>query len=226
MRALLALLLMLFAAPVAAQRVDWNKTITLTPEGGYLIGNPKAKVRVIEFFSLTCPHCKDFVVNDLPVIRSTYITRGTVSLELRNFVLNGPDLAASMLMRCASAPQAVTLYHAAFAEQHALFFERPQLPPAALERVQKAPVERRALQFATEAGLLKWFVGRGVPVARANACLTDKKAEAQLIGIRKQAISQFDIQGTPGFVVNGKKVQGSSWLELEPVIQQALRAQN
>lgn len=226
MKALLALLLMLVAQPALAQRVDWNRTIAATPEGGYLIGNPKARVRVVEYFSLTCSHCRDFVANDLPALRKSYIARGLVSLELRNFVLNAPDLAASMLMRCATPSRAVDLYHAIYADQSALFFERPPPNADAAARIQNAPVEQRALHYAKETGLIGWFVRKGVTERSAAACLTDKAHEQVLTGLRRKAVEQYDIQGTPAFLVNGRKAGGSSWKELEPVIKQALENAN
>lgn len=221
MKPLLALLLALFAAP--ALSADWTRTIAVTPEGGYRIGNPRAAVKVIEYFSLTCPHCRAFVQNDLPTLKTNYVAKGRVSLELRNFFLNGPDLAASILMRCARPVQAVRLYDAVFADQEALFFKQQPLAPEAIDRIRNAPDEKRALQFAQESGITRWFAARGVSAPLAATCLTDKKGEEKLLAMRKQAVELYDVQGTPSFVVNGRKIDGGSWAELEPAIQKALK---
>ena len=83
---------------------DWTKVSAATPEGGFRIGNPDAKVKLLEFASLTCPHCKDFHESAFATIRDKYVASGNVSYEFRNFVLNGPDYAATLLARCKGAP--------------------------------------------------------------------------------------------------------------------------
>src|SRR5687768_7876747 len=79
---------------------DWSQTVTQTQEGGYLMGNPDAPVKLIEYASLTCPHCKSFAEEATASLRDTYVRSGQVSWEFRNFLLGAPDVALSMLSRC------------------------------------------------------------------------------------------------------------------------------
>ena len=88
---------------VAAQPgTDWVAMIEKTPEGGYRMGNPNARVQLVEFASLTCPHCADFTKEAGPVLKRDYIAKGLVSYELRTFARDPADYAASMLSRCQS----------------------------------------------------------------------------------------------------------------------------
>lgn len=211
----------LLASPSLAAR-DWTKTISATREGGYLIGNPAAPVKVIEYFSLTCPHCRHFAETGMPSLKSSYVARGKVSLELRNFVLNAPDLTASLLMRCGNAAQAVRLFDAIYADQDGLFAGAYSMSREAADRVSGAPEAQRAGALAREAAIDKWFAARGVPAKRAAACLADRKREQQLVDLRERAVSGHDVQGTPSFIVNGKLIDGVGWDNLEQAIKQAL----
>jgi len=196
-----------------------------TPVGGYRIGNSAAPVKVIEFFSLTCPHCRHFTEVGLPPLKSGYISGGKVSLELRNFVLNAPDLAASILMRCASPALAVGFFDAVFADQQAVFAGAQNLGQADADRILAMPLEERAGGLARAAKIDSWFIAHGLAASRSAACLADPKGEKRLVAIREDAVKTYDVGGTPAFVVNGSLVKGTGWDDLEPAIKAALAAQ-
>ena len=89
------------AAPGAP--TNWLDTVVATPQGGFRQGNPDAKVKLLEFGSLTCSHCGAFAHEGVPELRAKYIATGKVSYEYRPFLLNGVDFAPSLLVRCQSA---------------------------------------------------------------------------------------------------------------------------
>src|SRR4028118_1081315 len=91
------------AAPVQAPNGDWSQLVTQTPEGGIMMGNPNAKVKVVEFASMTCSHCAAFAVQDKPKLVDQYVKTGNVSFEFRNLVANGLDITASLIARCGGA---------------------------------------------------------------------------------------------------------------------------
>ena len=215
------LLVVLGASPVAA-RADWTRVIAATPEGGYLIGNPNAPVRVIEYFSLTCTHCRQFVETGLPPFKANYVATGKVRLELRNFVLNQHDFVASLLMKCGSPAAAVRYYSAVYADHDRFLAGALDMAPDAIARIEAAPPERRIPVLAREAGIARWFVAHGFPQARVDFCLTDKGGQDRLVALRRMGIERDSIQGTPGFVVNGKTVDGATWDQLEPALRAAL----
>ncbi len=211
------------AAKPAAKLAGWAHTVSVTPAGGYLVGNPKAPVKVIEFFSLTCGHCRDFAVTGYPALEKGYITSGKVSIELRNFVLNPFDMAASLLMRCTTPAGAARLFHAAYDDFDVLFAGAQRLDKASADKVMAAPLDKRPLLLAHASGIDRWFAGKGVAQAQAAKCLADPVAQRRLADMREAATRQFSIQGTPGFVVNGTPVDGNDWASLEAAIKAALR---
>jgi len=214
------LLCTLISQPALA--ADWTRTVKVTPEGGYLIGNPAAPVKVIEYFSLTCGHCRHFTETGMAPLKANYVAKGKVSVELRNFVLNAPDLTASLLMRCGSPAKAVELFGAVFAAQEQVFGGLASVGGDAQERINAAPLEQRPALLARESGIEKWFVSRGIPAKRAAACLTDPERSEQLVALRRKAAENLKVQGTPTFFVNGALVDGAEWNDLEPVIVKAL----
>ncbi len=88
------------AKPVAKAPVDWTHAFATTPEGGFRIGDPKAKIAIVEYGSLTCPHCRHFAETAVKPLIDQYVRTGKASYEFRSFVLNGIDLAATLVARC------------------------------------------------------------------------------------------------------------------------------
>src|SRR5687767_11573915 len=82
-------------APPAGQA--WTEKVTVTPEGGYLLGNPAAPIKLVEYGALSCSHCAEFSEAAFTELRDDYIASGRVSYELRLFMLNALDLPAAML---------------------------------------------------------------------------------------------------------------------------------
>jgi protein-disulfide isomerase len=80
---------------------DWARTVASTPEGGFRMGNPNAKVKLVEYGSLACPHCRHFEQTGYKPLVQQYVRTGRVSYEFRNLLLNAPDIAVSLLAHCA-----------------------------------------------------------------------------------------------------------------------------
>lgn len=225
--ATLLLLPVALPAPVlaaATKATDWQTVVAATPEGGFRIGNPAAPVKVIEYASLTCPTCARFHADSMAALRTKYIAGGKVSFEFRNFILNGPDYAASMLARCEGPKGFFPLVAAFFGEQPRWTAPFAQQTEADKARITAQPAERQLAAIA-EAGKLDGFVApRGVTRARFDACLVDKAGLDRLLAMRKDAVDTFKLNGTPGFIINGKTQDGVlTWAALEPLVQAALR---
>jgi protein-disulfide isomerase len=214
------------AAPEAVPSpggVPWTEVTEATPEGGFRMGNPDAKVKLLEFASLTCPHCREFHEAAMPTLKSKYIASGQVSYEFRNFVLNGPDYAASLLVRCQGAPAFFGLLNAFFNDQSSWIEPFTQLTPAQSEAIGALPQDRQMAALA-EAGALDSYVRtRGIPKAKFDQCLADADAIKTVADLRSQATDTYKLTGTPGFVINGKTQEGVyDWASLEPRLQSAL----
>ena len=221
--ALLLLGLALLAGPALA-KTDWTTTVATTRQGGILIGNPAAKIRIVEFASYTCSHCKVFHESGLPVLKAKYISSGKVSFEQRSFVRNGLDIAASLLVACQPAAPALAFAGKLFAEQAAWTVPFAAMSPADNQAIAALPQAQQPAQLAQTAGLDKWAEARGVSAARARACLVDKTAQDKLIAIRNDAVSNYKLEGTPTFGINGATVAGAyDWAALEPKLQAALK---
>src|SRR4051812_20505535 len=100
--------------PARAPRADWTRTYSVTPEGGFRMGNPKAKLAVVEYASLTCPHCRHFAETAVGPLVAQYVRTGKASYEFRPYILDGVDIAANLVARCNGPatffPMAADLY--------------------------------------------------------------------------------------------------------------------
>ncbi|OHT20731.1 DsbA family protein [Edaphosphingomonas haloaromaticamans] len=208
------------AAPAKAP--DWNRRIVATPEGGWLIGNPAAPVKLIEYASYTCPHCAHFMAEGMPIVRRDYIATGKVSLEFRQFALNPIDLTEGMLVRCTATPAAaVALGEKMFADQQAILDRAPD--EATGERLSATPPAQLHTALAQAMKLDEWATKNGLPAPRVKACLADLSLRDRIVAIRGKAIESYDIQGTPSFVLNGKALEKTfNWQALEPQLKAAV----
>lgn len=209
------------AKPAAA---NWTQTISGTPQGGILIGNPKAAHRLVEFGSLTCSHCRDFHLKGLPELKARYIAGGKLSYEFRSFARNGPDFAGSLLAACQTPRAAQGFVDALFKEQEQWTLPFTQISEADSAAVGALPVEQQFARLATLGKLDSWAAGHGVPLATGKACLADKKAMDMLVANRNQAVQVHGLKGTPTFVLDGKTVDDVyDWAALEPKLQAAVK---
>ena len=78
----------------------WSETVSKTDAGGIVMGNPDAPIKLVEYMSITCSHCKDFGEQAFAPLRDNYVESGRVSFEIRNFVRDPLDLSAAILSRC------------------------------------------------------------------------------------------------------------------------------
>lgn len=226
--ALMVLALAMLAAPLmsntAEAKTDWTTTIAATPEGGIRIGNPAAKFKIVEFASYTCGHCKTFHEEGLPALKAKYIATGNVSFEQRSFVRNGPDFAASLLVACQPAVPALAMAGKLFAEQEKWTQPFVAMSAADNQAITAMPQAQQPAKLAEVAGLDTWAAARGLPLAKGRACLVDKAAQDKLIAIRNDALTNYKLQGTPTFGINGVPVPGVyDWASLEPKLQAAIK---
>lgn len=211
------------AARPAAAATDWSKTVVATPLGAFRVGNPKAKVRLVEYVSLTCSHCRTFDAEAGDALISKYVKSGKVSLELRNFVRDPYDVSAALIARCNGPASFVRLSRALLKAQPEWMARAAAASPERIEAAQKLPPNKLFVETAKIAGLQAWAAGRGVPLARSSQCLSDKKAIDRLIAMNAATQEYEHFHGTPSFVLNGNLLEGvSTWEQLEPKLRAAL----
>ncbi|MEG3177344.1 thioredoxin domain-containing protein [Sphingomonas sp. RB3P16] len=210
-------------APVAA-RGAWLQTVAATPEGGVRMGNPAAKVKVIEFGSRTCPLCARFDVEGFPALKAGYIASGKVSYEFRDFPVHGAlDLGPILLGQCVPTRAFFPILDAMMANQQALVGRSDAIPDAKQKELQAATPNAVATYLAQFYGYTDFVVKRGLPLAKANACLADRARVDALVARADAAAKAYAVSGTPTFVVNGAaQADVHDWATLEPLLRTAL----
>jgi protein-disulfide isomerase len=224
--ALMLLAAAVIAAPApAAAAPDWANTVAATPAGGILIGNPAAKIKLVEFASYSCSHCKTFHDVGIPALKAKYIATGNVSFEQRSFVRNGADFAASLMVACLPPRAGLAFADKLFADQDAWLAKFVALTEADNDAVAALPTDQQPAELARRGGLDKWAAANGLPLARSKVCLADKAAQDKLIVTRAEAMQVYKLEGTPTFGINGAPVSGVfDWAALEPKLQAALKS--
>jgi protein-disulfide isomerase len=208
------------AAPASG---DWTEAVAPTAAGGFVMGNPDAKVKLVEYGSMTCPHCAAFDKEGVPTLLANYVKNGKVSWEFRNFVRDPYDLTASLIARCNGAKSVFGLTRAIYAAQPEWIAKLQIVPPATMEALSKLPPAQQFPAYAKAAGFQQFAAMRGVPVTKTDACLTDTKEIDRLVQMNSDAVSQYNVPGTPTFLINNTVVPDTAtWELLEPKIKAAL----
>jgi protein-disulfide isomerase len=212
------------AKPVPApNNGDWSTIVSKSPEGGFVMGNPNAKVKLVEFGSLTCPHCAEFEERGGKALIDNYVKKGLVSWEFRNFVRDPFDMTATLLSRCGGEASFFGLTRNLFADQRDWIGKIQAADQATMQALQAMPPAQQFSTIADIGGLKQYAAMRGVPRAKAEQCLADEAEVNKLVQMNTDAATGFNIPGTPSFLINGALVeQTASWEALEPKIKDAL----
>ena len=209
-------------APVAAPAgQQWTDTVAITPEGGWLFGNPDAPIELIEYGSLTCPACANFSQTGMQSLRDDYINSGRVSLEFRSVPIHGAvDLVLTRMLECGPKEAAPLLAEQLWGNLDAVLTPI-QSNAAALEQAMSLPENQRFVAYADQGGLIEFFAARGFSIAQSSECLSDFAA-MQALAERLQAQADKDgVNSTPTFLLNGTAIDETSWAALEPMLQNA-----
>ncbi len=167
------------------------------------MGSPTAKVTMIEYASVACPHCARFNTEVFPAFKAKYIDTGKVRYVAREALTGDPALAAAgfLTARCAGKAKYFQVVDAIYRAQDQM--ETSGQPHAVL------------LNIARSAGLTD---------SQFEACIRDEGALKALEARWQRYVTQDNIVGTPTFVINGK-VYGKgemSLAELDAAVADAL----
>jgi protein-disulfide isomerase len=156
------------------------------------MGSDKAPVTIVEYASMTCPHCAAFDHVTFPELKKRYIDTGKVRFIFREFPLDNLAAAAFMLARCAGEADSnkyFALVNTLFRQQTQWAVQQP-IPPL--------------MAIAKQAGFTE---------ASFNACLANQKILDSIESVRQRAVDTFKVHSTPTFFVNGKTVEGALSIE-------------
>ncbi|MEX6504861.1 DsbA family protein [Jiella sp. M17.18] len=188
-------------APEPSGSVDVKKLMAAEALPDVVIGKADAPVTIVEYASMTCPHCADFHSETYPVIKKEFIDTGKAKLILREFPFDPRALAAFMLARCTGSDQRRT------AMVDVLFDQQNEW----------------AHSDNASAALLKIARLAGMSEADFKACLNNKKLQQQVVDVQQRGEKVFGVDATPTFFVNGDKYAGAlSPEEMSAVIQKHL----
>jgi protein-disulfide isomerase len=150
-----------------------------------VLGKADAPVTIIEYASLTCPHCAAFDRDVLPKIKENWIDAGKAKLVFRDFPLDGWALRAAMVARCAPPDRYFGFIDALFQGQNT--WARASNPEAALGRLAKLG---------------------GISDDKFQSCMKDEKLADTVAASRVAAEKEYGVESTPTFFINGVKLVG------------------
>ena len=166
------------------------------------LGNPKAKVRVVEYASASCPHCARWDMEVFPAFKAKYVDTGKVRYTLKEYLTEPAALSAAgfMLARCAGKDRYFPVLDAVFRGQQEMV--ATQDPGAVLRRIATGP--------------------GGMTESQLDACFHDMAAEKALAARADRHVKVDKVTSTPTFIVNGRRIEGEMTLpELDAVIAKA-----
>ncbi|MEK0082181.1 DsbA family protein [Benzoatithermus flavus] len=167
-----------------------------------VLGDPNAPVTLIEYSSLTCPHCAAFQRDTFPALKQRYIDTGKVKMVLRDFPLDEVALKAAVIAHCAGADKYPRFVDVFFLQQAS--WTRAQDPIAALKQLAKLG---------------------GLGEDAAEACLADEAMEKAVLQSRLDAQQRYNVRSTPTFILGDKTFSGSRSIDefaamIDPLLKQ------
>lgn len=208
---------------------DWTAVVSATSAGGFVMGNPNARVKLVEYGSMTCPHCREFDATGVPHLLDDYVKTGKVSWEFRNYVRDAFDVTASLVARCDGAKSFFPMTRALFADQQNWEKRVNDVPASDREKLRDLPHDQMFVALAKLAGFQQFAAARGLPAEKSNECLANEKSVEELAQIAQNVNTSLpDFPGTPTFLINGKMVElgritaDQVWPTLRSKIQAAL----
>lgn len=184
-----------FAAPAALAQdgptsVDVTELMKPTALGDRVLGKADAPVTIVEYASMTCPHCAAFHAETWPALKTQYIDTGKARFIFREFPLDPLAAAASMLARCAPEDKYYDMIDLFFDHQREwAYTDKP------LDALQNMAKQAGFTQMSFE------------------ACLTNQKLLDGINASKDQAMAKFGVNSTPTFFINGQKLVGEQTIE-------------
>jgi protein-disulfide isomerase len=177
------------AADTGANPADMQRLLTVGKDERVL-GNPNAPITIIEYASMTCPHCAHFADDVLPDLKKKWIDTGKVKLVLRDFPLDDEAVHASMIARCAPPDRFYAFVDTFFADQ-----------------------DKWVTASDYQTALTRLAILGGMSKPEVDKCLADNALENQILNSRLVAAKELGVNATPTFFVNGAKYTGEPTVE-------------
>jgi protein-disulfide isomerase len=218
-----AAMLVSFALLTFGAAPHWLTTVSVSNEGGHVLGNPDAKVKLIAFESYTCHVCNDFEKEAGGAIRLAYIQPGKVSLEVRNFVRDPVDLTGAMLASCVPPAKFFDVHRALFLNFSTTYKLLDEMTDAQKARWfgKDRAAGRRAI--AEDFGFYDILAKQGLTHPQADQCINNDALAKKIADATQADDQKYDISGTPSFAINGLLLFAThNWQFLQPQIDARL----
>lgn len=201
----------------------WTDTVSATPEGGFVMGNPNAQLKLIEYGSRLCPYCGEFGRTGFEPLKEKYISTGKVSYEFRDYPIHGaPDLGPILLGHCTGDPATFfPILDQMFQAQMTDILPKEEAVIQKVQAMGNITPGQSATAYAEGLGLIDFMKQRGLPEAKARQCLTDMNGINQVAQRTKAANDKYNVSSTPTFILNGNVLSTvDTWAKLETVLKQ------
>jgi protein-disulfide isomerase len=173
-------------APPSTGSVDMEAVMEEGPLPEMAIGEADAPVTIVEYMSLTCPHCAAFHTDTFDAVKEKYVDTGQVRFVVRDFPFDPRAAAGAMLARCAPEGQYFPMIKTLFEQQ---------------QNWATAQDARTALmQISRMAGFTQ---------ENFETCLTNQQLLDDVNAVRQKAAEEFEVQSTPTFIINGERYAGN-----------------
>lgn len=196
----------------------WVDTVTVTDEGGYKLGNPEAPINLVEYASHTCGACAQFATTAKEPLKE-YVESGVVSFEQRKLIRGFDDMVFAALVQCGPKETMQPLSDQAwgsFNEVMQGFADREQI-----QSLAQLPPNERFVRAGEVTGLIDFFASRGLSSEKARECLADTDKLAGIQDRSNEQAKKYGVTGTPTFFLNGERVTGISWTDVEAALKRA-----
>jgi protein-disulfide isomerase len=195
----------------------WTAVASPVATGSFLIGNPKARVKLVEYVSYTCPHCGHFVAESGPTLKAM-VRSGSTSIEVRNQIHDKFDLATATLARCAGPTIFPALHEAIFTGQAEWEDRASEWSEVNAQRISVWPQLAQLRALLDGAGLTAIARTAGMTDAAIDQCFATDATVRRVLAVSNGTAK---VSGTPAFEINGRLMQNVGWKQLEPMLRAA-----
>lgn len=201
-----------------------SSQVSRTEMGATVIGNPAAKVRLVEYLSYTCSHCGDFANNSSSQMMTQYVNTGRVKVEFRNLARDPFDMTAALLARCGTVTAFYGNHQAIFAAQPTWTAKMKNATEAQQQRWAEGTPQDRMKKIAVDSGLFALMKKRGYSDVQLNACLASETSIRNIMAMTNEGRTKDNVRGTPTFFINGQQIGSPLWSVVRSALDEALKA--
>ena len=210
-------------APRPAGGLNWAVTGSVTPEGHHVLGNPAAKLRLIEFVSYTCPHCSHFETESEGQLKIGMIAPGKGAVEVRNFVRDPVDMTVALITNCVAPSKFFQLHTAFMRLQPQWIGPLATSTEAQRQRWMTGAFTTRTRAIASDFKFYEFMAARGMDRQTLDRCLANEALANKLAQQTDYAVDKLGVTGTPSFMIDGILLAGTyDWASLRPQIMARL----